>query len=127
MASSKILGLFTIAITVFSLSTGYANAQVAIGGGESNALSLSQQMLLEMQQRGASVIGGPSMQLLKFTGENVSFEPLEGLDRLFNGQTKEAGVMTTQTFGDRVEQFKLSQRQQIVSDSQIFQVINRIK
>ena len=67
------------------------------------------------------------MQLLKFTGENVSFEPLEGLDRLFNGQTKEAGVMTTQTFGDRVEQFKLSQRQQIVSDSQIFQVINRIK
>jgi hypothetical protein len=128
MASYKILSLFAIASTVFSLSTGYANAQVAIGGSQSNALSLSHQMLLDMQQSGASVVGGPSMQLLKFTNKNVSFEPLDGLDRLFNWQpTKEAGVMTTQTLGDRVEQFKSSQRQQIVSDSQIFQAINQIK
>lgn len=128
MASLKVLGLLAIASTVFSLSADYTNAQVAIGGGQSNALSPAHQMLLDMQQSNAPAVGGGSMQLLRFTGTNISFAPLEGLDRLFNWQvTEDDGVMTNQTLGDRVEKFKLNQRQQIVSDSQMFQAINRIK
>ncbi|GBO52744.1 hypothetical protein APA_413 [Pseudanabaena sp. lw0831] len=84
-------------------------------------------MLLEMQQSNAPAVGGGSMQLLRFTDRAVSFAPLEGLDRLFNWQvSEEEGIATEKTMGDRVEKFKLNQRQQIVSDSQMFQAINRI-
>jgi hypothetical protein len=128
MASFKILGLFAIASTVFSLNTDFLMAQVTIGNGAPNALSPAHQMLLEMQQSNAPTVGGGSMQLLRFTDRAVSFAPLEGLDRLFNWQvSEEEGVTTEKTMGDRVEKFKLNQRQQIVSDSQMLQAINRIK
>jgi hypothetical protein len=128
MASLKILGLLAIASTVFSLNTNSLNAQVVIGNSYASTLSPAQQILLEMQQSNAPAIGSGSMQLLRFTDRAVSFAPLEGLDRLFNWQVSEQEVVPSEkTMGDRVEKFKLNQRQQIVSDSQIFQAINRIK
>jgi hypothetical protein len=128
MASFKILGLFAIASAVFCSNTDSLTAQVIIGNGASNPLSPSHQMLLEMQQSNAPAVGGGSMQLLRFTDRDVSFTPLEGLDRLFNWQvSEEEGVTTERTMGDCVEKFKLNQRQQIVSDSQMLQAINRLK
>jgi hypothetical protein len=128
MASFKILGLFAIASAVFCSNTDSLTAQVTIGNGASKALSPAHQMLLEMQQSNAPAVGGGSMQLLRFTDTAVSFTPLEGLDRLFNWQVSEGeGVTTERTMGDCVEKFKLNQRQQIVSDSQMLLAINRIK
>lgn len=128
MASYRILELLVIASTVFSLNTDSLTAQLTIGNGSPKALSSAHQMLLEMQQSNAPVIGGGSMQLLRFTDRAVSFAPLEGLDQLFNWQILEKeGVTIEKTMGDRVAKFKLHQRQQIISDSQIFQAINRIK
>ncbi|MDG3495371.1 MULTISPECIES: hypothetical protein [Pseudanabaena] len=127
MASLKFVGLLAIAGAIFSLNLDCLKAQVLIGNNQSNATSPAQQMLLDMQQNSTPAIGGGSMQLLRFTDKNVSFAPLEGLDRLFNWQvTRDDGVMTTQTLGDRVEKFKLKQRQQIISDSQMFAAINRM-
>ncbi|WP_055076125.1 hypothetical protein [Pseudanabaena sp. 'Roaring Creek'] len=126
MASLKFVGLLAIAGAMFSLNPDCLKAQVLIGNNQSNATSPAQQMLLDMQQN-TPAIGGGSMQLLRFTDKNVSFAPLEGLDRLFNWQvTQDDGLMTAQTLGDRVEKFKLKQRQQIISDSQMFAAINRI-
>ncbi|MFN5264069.1 MAG: hypothetical protein ACK5EH_17025 [Pseudanabaena sp.] len=128
MASFKVLGLLAIASTVFSLNTDSLTAQVTIGNSSPTALSPAHQMLLEMQQSNAPAVGGGSMQLLRFTDRDVSFAPLEGLDRLFNWQvSEEEGVVPEKTMGDRVEKFKLNQRQQIVSDSKMLQPINRIK
>lgn len=127
MASLKILGLLAIAGSVFSINVENLNAQVTIGSGQSSNLSPAQQILLEMQQTNAPAIGGGSMQLLRFTDKNVSFAPLEGLDRLFNWQVSEdTGITAEKTMGDRVEKFKLAQRRQIVSDSQVFEAMNRI-
>ncbi len=127
MVSFKVFGLLAIASTIFCLNIGSLKAQVLIKTGESNALSLSHQTLIEMQQTNAPTVGGGSMQLLRFTNKNVSFTPLEGLDRLFNWQiTEDKGFMSNQTLGDRVEQFKLNQRQQIVSDSKILEAMHRI-
>lgn len=128
MASFKVFGLLAIASTVFSVNADSLTAQVTIGNGSPNALSPAHQMLLEMQQSNAPAVGGGSMQLFRFTDRAVSFAPLEGLDRLFNWQVSEQESVTTEkTMGDRVEKFKLNQRQQIVSDSQMVQAINRIK
>lgn len=127
MASFKILGLLAIAGGIFSLNTECLNAQVSIGGGQSSGLSPAQQILLDMRQTNAPAVGAGSVQLLRFTENNVSFTPLEGLDRLFNWQPSEdTGVTSDRTMGDRVEKFKLAQRRQIVSDSQMFKAINRI-
>ncbi len=127
MASLKILGLLAIAGSVFSINVENLNAQVTIGSGQSSKLSPAQQILLEMQQTNATNIGGGSMQLLRFTDKNVSFAPLEGLDRLFNWQISEdTGITSEKTIGDRVEKFKLAQRRQIVSDSQMFEAMNRM-
>ena len=127
MASSKIWGLLVISGSVFASNIGYLNAQIQIGGSQSNALSPAQQILVDMQQSNAPAVGGGSMHLLRFTGNNVSFAPLEGLDRLFNWQPSEdTGMTAEKTMGDRVEKFKRNQRQQIVSDSQMFEAINRI-
>ncbi|PZO43389.1 MAG: hypothetical protein DCF19_05445 [Pseudanabaena frigida] len=127
MASFKILGFFAIAGSMFSLNIGSLNAQVTIGNGQSNNLSPAQQMLLDMRQTNAPAIGGGSMQLFRFTENNLSFAPLEGLDRLFNWQASEdVGISADKTMGDRVETFKLEQRRQIVSDSKILDAINRI-
>lgn len=127
MASLKIFGLLAFIGGVFSINTGYLNAQVSIGnGGQSNGLSPAQQILLDMQQTNTSSIGGGSMQLFRFTDKNVAFTPLEGLDRLFNWQPPAAGVTSEQTMGDRVAKFKLDQRRQIGSDSPMLKNINRI-
>lgn len=127
MASLKILGLFAIAGSVFSVNVANLSAQVTIGREQSSSLSPAQQILLETQQTNAPAVGAGSMQLLRFTDNNVSFAPLEGLDRLFNWQvSQDTGITTEKTMGDRVEQFKRDQRRQIVSDSQIFEAINRI-
>lgn len=127
MASLKIFGILAaIAGSIFSFNMG-VNAQVNIGKAQSNNLSPAQQILLEMQQTNAPAIGGGSMQLLRFTDRNISFAPLEGLDRLFNWQVSDnSGLLTQKTMGDRVEKFKLDQRRQIVSDSEMFEAINRI-
>lgn len=127
MASFKILGLLAIAGSFFSVNVGQSVAQVSIGRGQSNELSPAQQILLEMQQTNAPSVGSGSMQLLRFTNSNVSFAPLEGLDRLFNWQISEdTGLPSEKTMGDRVEKFKQDQRRQIISDSQMFEAINRI-
>jgi len=126
MASFKIFGLLAFIGGVLSINTGYLNAQVSIGSSQSNGLSPAQQILLDMQQTNAPSIGGGSLQLFRFTDKNVAFTPLEGLDRLFNWQPPKAGVASDQTMGDRVEKFKLAQRRQIVSDSQMLKNINRI-
>ncbi len=127
MASHKILGLLAIAGSMFSLNVGNLNAQVTIGNSQSNDLSPAQQMLLDMRQTNAPAVGAGSMQLFRFTENNLSFVPLEGLDRLFNWQISEdAGISSDKTMGDRVEKFKLAQRQQIISDSQMFEAIKRI-
>ena len=127
MASLKTLGLCAIAGSVFSVNVANLNAQVTIGNGQSGSLSPAQQILLETQQTNAPAIGSGSMQLLRFTDKNVSFAPLEGLDRLLNWQVSQnAGIATEKTMGDRVEQFKRDQRRQIVSERQIFEAINRI-
>ena len=126
MASFRVLSLLAIASVVFSQNTDALSAQIKIGSSQSSGISTSHQMLLEMQQSNAPAIGGGSMQLLRFTDKNISFSPLEGLDRLFNWQPKEGEVMTNRTLSDGVERFKLMQRQQIVSDSQMFAAINRI-
>ncbi|MBD2318509.1 hypothetical protein [Phormidium tenue] len=128
MASYKVLGLLAIAGSVFSLDAVSINAQVTIGASQPSGLSPAQQILMDMRQTNAPTVGGGSMQLLRFTENNVSFAPLEGLDRLFNWQPSEdIGTTAEKTMGDRVEEFKLNQRQQIVSDSQMFEAINRIK
>ncbi|MFM7888106.1 MAG: hypothetical protein ACKPCM_15760 [Pseudanabaena sp.] len=127
MASYKILGLLAIASSVFAVNVRETNAQVTIGGGQSNKLSPAQEILLEMQQSNAPAVGSGSMQLLRFTDTNVSFAPLEGLDRLFNWQISDKKSLPSEkTMGDRVAKFKLEQRCQIVSDSQMLEAINRI-
>jgi hypothetical protein len=127
MASFKVLGLFAIAGAAFSLDAASINAQVTIGASQSG-MSPAQQILMDMRQTNAPTVGGGSMQLLRFTENNVSFAPLEGLDRLFNWQPSEdTGTTAEKTLGDRIEEFKLNQRQQIISDSQMFEAINRIK
>lgn len=127
MASFKVLGLLTISCAAFSINAPSLNAQVTIGASQPSGLSPAQQILMDMRQTNAPTVGGGSMQLLRFTENNVSFAPLEGLDRLFNWQTSEdTGTTAEKTLGDRVEEFKLIQRQQIVSDSQIFEAISRI-
>jgi hypothetical protein len=127
MASFKVLGLFAIAGAVFSLDAASINAQVTIGDSRAGGLTPAQQILMDMRQTNAPAVGGGSMQLLRFTENNVSFAPLEGLDRLFNWQTSEdTGTTAEKTMGDRVEAFKLNQRKQIISDSQMFEAINRI-
>ncbi|OYQ62202.1 hypothetical protein B9G53_23485 [Pseudanabaena sp. SR411] len=127
MASFKVLGLFAIAGAAFSLDAASINAQVTIGASQSG-LSPAQQILMDMRQTNAPTVGGGSMQLLRFTENNVSFAPLEGLDRLFNWQPSEdTGTTAEKTLGDRIEEFKLNQRQQIISDGQMFEAINRIK
>ncbi|MCA6585534.1 MAG: hypothetical protein IM516_09845 [Pseudanabaena sp. M158S2SP1A06QC] len=127
MASYKILGLLAIASSMFAVNVGETNAQVSIGRGKSNGLSPAQEILIEMQQTNAPAIGGGSMQLLRFTDTNVSFAPLEGLDRLFNWQISDDTSLTSQkTMGDRIAKFKLEQLRQIASDSQMLEAINRI-
>lgn len=127
MASFKVLGLLTISCAAFSINAPSLNAQVTIGASQPSGLSPAQQILMDMRQTNAPTVGGGSMQLLRFTENNVTFAPLEGLDRLFNWQTSEdTGTTAEKTLGDRVEEFKLIQRQQIVSDSQIFEAISRI-
>jgi hypothetical protein len=127
MASFKVLGLLTISCAAFSINAPSLKAQVTIGASQPSGLSPAQQILMDMRQTNAPAVGGGSMQLLRFTENNVSFAPLEGLDRLFNWQTSEdTGTTAEKTLGDRVEEFKLVQRQQIVSDSQIFEAISRI-
>ena len=129
MASFKVLGLLAISSVAFFLDAVSINAQVPMGGGsQSNGLSPAQQILMDMRQTNAPAVGGGSMQLFRFTENNVSFTPLEGLDRLLNWQPSEdTGLTAEKTMGDRVETFKRNQRQQIVSDSQMFEAINRIK
>jgi len=127
MASFKVLGLLTISCAAFSINAPSLKAQVTIGASQPSGLSPAQQILMDMRQTNAPTVGGGSMQLLRFTENNVTFAPLEGLDRLFNWQTSEdTGTTAEKTLGDRVEEFKLIQRQQIVSDSQIFEAISRI-
>ncbi|WP_434686205.1 hypothetical protein [Pseudanabaena minima] len=127
MASFKVLGLLTISCAAFSINAPSLKAQVTIGASQPSGLSPAQQILMDMRQTNAPNVGGGSMQLLRFTENNVTFAPLEGLDRLFNWQTSEdTGTTAEKTLGDRVEEFKLIQRQQIVSDSQIFEAISRI-
>ncbi|MBD2187483.1 hypothetical protein [Pseudanabaena mucicola] len=128
MITCKFLGLFAIASGVFALNPASLNAQIAIGNAQSNQLSPAQQILQDMQQSNAPAVGGGSMQILRFTGAEVSLAPLEGLDRLFNWEIKEeSGITSEKTLGDRVEEFKLNQRQRIVSDSEIFNAIDRLK
>lgn len=127
MASCKFFGLLAIASTVFSLNTEYLNAQIAIGQNKPNNLSPAQQMLLEMQQSNAPAVGGGSMQILRFSQNNVSFAPLEGLDRFLNWRLPENEVVADpQTMGDRIAKFKQQQRQQIIPDGEMFEAINRI-
>jgi hypothetical protein len=127
MASFKFLGLLAIATTAFSFNTEYLNAQIAIGQNKTNTLSPAQQMLLEMQQSNAPAVGGGSMQILRFSQNNVSFAPLEGLDRFLNWRIPENEVITDrQTMGDRIAKFKKQQRQQIIPDGEMFEAINRI-
>lgn len=127
MITHKFLGLFAIASGVFALNPASLNAQIAIGNAQSNQLSPAQQILQDMQQSNAPAVGGGSMQILRFTGAEVSLAPLEGLDRLFNWEINEdSGITSEKTLGDRVEEFKLNQRQRIVSDSEIFNAIDRI-
>jgi hypothetical protein len=124
----KFLGLFAIASGIFALSPASLNAQIAIGNAQSNQLSPAQQILQDMQQSNAPAVGGGSMQILRFTGAEVSLAPLEGLDRLFNWEinNEESGLISEKSLGDRVEEFKLNQRQRIVSDSEIFNAIDRL-
>jgi len=127
MASYKILGLLAIASSMFAVNVGETNAQVSIARGRANKLSPAQEILLEMQQTNAPAVGGGSMQLLRFTDTNVSFAPLEGLDRLFNWQISDDTSLTSQkTMGDHIAKFKLEQRRKIASDSQMLEAINRI-
>ena len=124
MASLKVLGLLAIAGAVFSLNINSLNAQVSIG--QSNGLSPAQEILKDMRQTNAPALGVGGVQLLRFT-DSLSFTPLEGLDRIFNWQlSQDQGATSPPTLGDRVEQFKLEQRRRIVSDSEIFETINRI-
>ncbi|MEI6062958.1 MAG: hypothetical protein WCQ26_00050 [Pseudanabaena sp. ELA748] len=126
MASLKVLSLFAIAGSVFSLNINSLNAQMSVGGGQTNDLSPAQEILKDMRQTNAPAIGVGGVQLLRFT-DSLSFTPLEGLDRVFNWQpSQDKDASSAQTLGDRVEQFKLEQRRRIVSDSEIFEVINRI-
>lgn len=127
MASYKIWGMLAIVGSMFSVNVGVLHAQVSIGGGQANNLTPAQQILRDMQQTNAPAIGGGSMQLLRFTDTNVSFAPLEGLDRLFNWQiSDDTGLPSEKTIGDRVAKFKMEQRRQIVSDSKMLAAINRI-
>ena len=132
MTSSKIWGFLAIAGCVMSASFESATAQINIGSTPSqSALSTSHQMLLDMQTN-APAVGGGSMQLFRFTDKNVSFVPLEGLNDFFNWrlpqgeEVAEEATVGDRTIGDRIENFKQAQRRQIVSDSQIFEAINRI-
>jgi hypothetical protein len=126
MSLFKIQYLLAIASSIFLGNAGYLNAQVSFSKGQSNAILPSQQMLLEMQQTNAPIVGGGSMQLFRLTQNNLSFAPLEGLDSFLNWRMPTNKVISNQTMGDRVERFKVQQRRQIVSDSHIFAVINRI-
>jgi hypothetical protein len=126
MSLFKIQYLLAIASSIFLGNAGYLNAQVSFGKGQSNALLPSQQMLLEMQQTNAPIVGGGSMQLFRLTQNNLSFTPLEGLDRFLNWRMPTSEVISNQTMGDRVERFKVQQRRQIISDSQILSAINRL-
>lgn len=132
MTSPKIWGFLAIAGCLMSASFESANAQINIGSTSSQtAISPSHQMLLDMQTN-APAVGGGSMQLLRFTDKNVSFVPLEGLNNFFNWQlpqgekAEEEATTGDRTIGDRIENFKQAQRRQIISDSQMFEAMNRI-
>ena len=116
----------TISSTVFLANTECLKAQVKIGVVQSNPLSPAQQMLVEMRQSNAPAVGGGSMQLFTFTQNKVSFVPFEGLEKFFKWETSETEVISEKTIGDRIQKFKLDQRRQIVSDSQMLAAINRI-
>ena len=75
MSSSKVLGLLAIACAAFFLDAASINAQVTIGDSRSSGLSPAQQILMDMRQTNAPAVGGGSMQLLRFTENNVSFAP----------------------------------------------------
>jgi len=127
MNSFKVLSLLAIAGSVFTLNISSLNAQVSIGDGQSGGLSPAQEILKDMRQTNAPDLGVGGVQLLRLTEKSFSFAPLEGLDRVLNWQpNNDQANNTVQTLGDRVEQFKLEQRRQIVSDSHVFEVINRI-
>jgi hypothetical protein len=116
----------TISSTVFLSNAEDLKAQVKIGASQSNALSPAQQMLVEMRQSNAPAVGGGSMQLFRFTENKMSFVPFEGLEKFFKWDIPETEVISEQTIGDRIQKFKLEQRRQIVSDSQMLEAINRI-
>ncbi|NUN64856.1 hypothetical protein HCU40_08850 [Pseudanabaena biceps] len=132
MASFKVwhlnCDLLAIAGTLLSLgafmNTGYVNAQVAIGAKVSNALSPAHQMLLDMQQNNAPV-GGGSMQIFRFTPNNVSFAPLEGLNSILAWQTPKKQTVSGTVARDRISEFKATQRKQIISDGDLFNAMTR--
>ena len=109
-----------------SMNVNPIKAQVAIGSQKSSALSPAHQMMLEMQQGNAPNIGGGSMQILRFSQNNLSFAPLDGIDRVLNWRVKEEGLKTEQNFGHLVDDFKREQMKQVGADSNILQAINRL-
>ena len=132
MTLPKIWGFLAIAGCSMVASFESATAQVNIGNTASPAaISSSHQMLLDMQTN-APAVGGGSMQLFRFTDKNVSFVPLEGLNDFLNWQlpqgeeTAEPQNLGNPTIGDRIEDFKQAQRRQIISNSEMFEAINRI-
>ncbi len=101
-----------------------AQGQISVGGSSapgtvSNDKSLSQQTLQEMQQN-ISTAGSGSMQMIRF-GNEVSFPPLEGVQRLLNWQLQAGGssaVTQDQQLSQALKQFKDSQAiQHNLSDS----------
>ncbi|MFN7717271.1 MAG: hypothetical protein ACK5QS_17630 [Pseudanabaenaceae cyanobacterium] len=99
-------------------STPSAQGQINVGGTSapgtvSNDRSLSQQSLQEMQQN-ISTAGSGSMQMIRF-GSQVSFPPLEGVQRILNWQVQSganSAVTQDQQLSQAFHQFKQLQATQ---------------
>ncbi len=95
-----------------------AQGQINVGGTSapgtvSNDKSLSQQSLQEMQQN-ISTAGSGSMQMIRF-GSQVSFPPLEGVQRILNWQVQSGtsnAVTQDQQLSQAFHQFKQLQATQ---------------
>ena len=115
------------AVTINFVNVDIANAQMAIGQQKSQSLSPAQQMMMEMQQGNAPQVGGGSMQILKFSANQLSFAPLDGINRVLNWRTNENPPKPKQNLSNLAEHFKQKQRQQIIADGEILRAINRLK
>jgi hypothetical protein len=114
-------------VSINTFNADIANAQMTISHSKQQSLSPAQQMMMETQQGSAPQVGGGSMHILRFSANQLSFAPLDGINRVLNWRTNEDSLKPKQNLGSLVDQFKQQQKQRVIADGEIFRAINRLK